>query len=217
MKRGLRLFATPCTYSIFVVRRPTPMKRGLRHGPAAAALQDVGDVRRPTPMKRGLRPPGPASPGRSSRVRRPTPMKRGLRLLAPEQAGGVPGGPETHPDEEGIETARVVADVAETLVRRPTPMKRGLRLGQLDLLVTDDLVRRPTPMKRGLRRRTFCITPPMLTGPETHPDEEGIETRRGRLSEIPTQVRRPTPMKRGLRRPMESLLASVIESGDPPR
>ena len=154
MKRGLRQFdRLPCVYArARDVRRPTPMKRGLRPRPrtvrprrsqgpethpdeegikTASSMVSIlqnSTVRRPTPMKRGLRLPRSTAACDSLPVRRPTPMKRGLRRPVTSTKASSPRGPETHPDEEGIKTAW-----------RGPPLSPG-----------------------------YC--------PETHPDEEGIKT-----------------------------------------
>ena len=55
-------------------------------------------------------------------------------------------------------------------------------------------------MKRGLRPSTSEVALADPASPETHPDEEGIKTLRGRSRGIELDcVRRPTPDEEGIK------------------
>ncbi len=88
--------------------------------------------------------------------------------------------PDSRPDEKGIETVAFACQSVHGLVivRTPAPMRRGLRhKGFNSPCTTTATVRTPAPMRRGLRH---CFRHNVREinhiRPDSRPDEKGIET-----------------------------------------
>ena len=78
-------------------------------------------------------------------------------------------------------------------------MKRGLRLTGKTVKDLGCSGPETHPDEEGIKTPRRDVNHQPLLRPETHPDEEGIKTSRTHNGNCATGVRRPTPMKRGLR------------------